>query len=78
MGGKKRFQVEMTCVYFGTAIVEAENEDEALKIVEESLDNEGLKDFPNEVKVPYGTFTFSAATADNAYDAYEINKEENQ
>lgn len=61
-----KYEVEMTCIYNGIAVVEAESEDEALKKVELSLDSNGLKGFPDEVKVQYGKFTFGEATADYA------------
>lgn len=54
----------MTCIYNGTAEVEANSKEEALKKVQESLDNEGLKGFPCEVSVPFGSFAFGEATAD--------------
>lgn len=61
-----KFEVTMTCIYNGVATVEAENDEEALRIVQESLDSEALKPFPNEVDTPYGSFSFGEATADYA------------
>lgn len=61
-----KYQVQMTCIYNGIAEVEANSEEEALEKVGLSLDSEGLKDFPDEVSVPFGTFTFGEATADYA------------
>lgn len=62
----KKFEVTMTCIYNGLAIVEAENEEDALAKVEEALNYETLEKFPNEVTVPFGSFTFGEATADYA------------
>lgn len=63
-----KFLVDMTCTYLGTAEVEASSEEEAVAIVAKSLNHEGLKGFPDEVKVPFGTFKFEEATADYAYN----------
>lgn len=61
-----KFGITMTCIYNGYAEVEANSAEEALEIVNESLDNEGLKGFPNSVDTPYGSFSFGEATADYA------------
>lgn len=61
-----KFGVTMTCIYNGYAEVEADTPEEALAIVGESLNSEGLKGFPNEVETPHGTFSFGEATADYA------------
>ena len=61
-----KFGVTMTCIYNGYAEVEANTPEEALEIVGESLDNEGLQGFPNSVDTPYGTFNFGEATVDCA------------
>ena len=62
----KKFGVTMTCTYNGYAEVEAETMYEAIEKVNESLDNEGLKDFPYSVDTPLGSFSFGEATADYA------------
>ena len=61
-----KFEVTMTCIYNGVAKVEANNAEEAMEKVRESLNWEALKDFPDEVNTPYGSFSFGEATADYA------------
>ena len=63
---KRKYQVTCTIIYNGSAIVEAESEDEALRIVEESLNDENLKVFPDYADVGDVTFQFGEATADYA------------
>lgn len=72
-----KYEVEMTCIYNGIAVVEAESEDEAIKKVELSLDEAGLKGFPDTVSVPFGTFNFGEATADYADPIDEDTEVEN-
>lgn len=63
---KKKFNVECAIIYNGCAVVEAENEEEALRIVEESFTDENLKQFPDSAVVGDVSFKFGEATADYA------------
>lgn len=63
---KKKFNVGCTIIYNGCAVVEAENEEEALRIVEESFTDENLKPFPDSAVVGDVSFRFGEATADYA------------
>lgn len=63
----KTYIVDLTCIYNGTMRIEAKNEDEALRIAQESLNSETLKAFPDTVEMPNdGCFVFGEATADYA------------
>lgn len=62
----KTYDITLTLIYNGAMTVEAENEEQALQIAQESLNDEALKDFPDEVQIPNGSFTFGEATADYA------------
>lgn len=66
-----KYGVTMTCIYNGYAVVEADTMEEAIEIVNKSLDSDGLQDFPYAVDVPYGSFTFGEATADYADEIKE-------
>ena len=67
-----KYQVELTCIYNGTMTIEAESEDKALEIAQESLNYETLKDLPDYVELPYdGNFRFGEATADYATECEE-------
>lgn len=65
-----KYGVEMTCIYNGYVIVDAENVQEAIEKVNEELYGENLKGFPNYVEVKIGdnteSFSFGEATADYA------------
>lgn len=65
-----KFGVEMTCIYNGYAIVEAENVREAIDKVNKELYGENLNGFPSDVEVKIGnnteSFSFGEATADYA------------
>ena len=60
----KTYKVGTTIIYNGYMYVEAENEKEAFEKVEENLNYETLKPFPDEVEMPNGKFVFGEATAD--------------
>jgi hypothetical protein len=62
----KTYDVTLTLIYNGSMTVQAEDEEQALKIAQENLNNKTLKDFPNGVEIPNGSFTFGEATADYA------------
>lgn len=62
----KTYDITLTLIYNGAMTVKAENEEQALQIAQESLNHETLKDFPNEVQIPNGSFKFGEATADYA------------
>lgn len=61
---QKTYNVELTCIYNGNVRIKAESEDEAYRIANEMLDADTLKDFPDEVKIPNGSFQFGEATAE--------------
>lgn len=63
---KRKYQVGCTVIYNGTAVVEAESWEEALKIVEDGFNPDTLKDFPDDVTAGKATFHFGEATADYA------------
>lgn len=69
----KEFQVDLTLIYNGHCTVEAENEEQALQIAQESLNYETLKEFPDEVYMCEndGVFRFGEATADCCYEVGE-------
>ncbi len=68
----KKYQVELTCIYNGTMTIEAESENEALEIAQESLNYETLKELPDYVEIPNdGCFQFGEATADYATELDE-------
>lgn len=63
----KKYQVELTCIYNGMMTIEAESEDEALRIAQDDLNYETLKCLPDYVELPNdGYFQFGEATADYA------------
>lgn len=62
-----RYKVDLTLVYNGSMVVEAENENEAFEKAQNALNDETLKEFPDHVEIPNGTFQFGEATADYAY-----------
>jgi len=62
----KTYEITMTVIYNGSMTVKAESEEQALKFAQETLNDETLKGFPNEVEIPNGSFTFGEATADDA------------
>ena len=67
-----KYQVDLTCIYNGTMTIEAESEDEALKIAQDELNYETLKDLPDYVELPNdGSFQFGEATADYAIELEE-------
>ena len=72
----KTYDVTLTLIYNGSMTVQAEDEEQALEIAQKSLNNETLKDFPNEVEIPNGSFIFGEATADDA-DLSETDTEPN-
>lgn len=72
----KTYDVTLTLIYNGSMTVQAEDEEQALEIAQKSLNNETLKDFPNEVEIPNGSFIFGEATADDA-DLSETDSEAN-
>ena len=69
----KVFQVDLTLVYNGHCTVEAENEEQALQIAQDSLNYKTLKEFPDEVYMCEndGIFSFGEATADYCYEVGE-------
>lgn len=68
----KKYEVELTCIYNGMMTIEAENEDEALKIAQENLNYGTLKELPDYVNLPNdGNFQFGEATADYAIELDE-------
>ena len=67
-----KYQVDLTCIYNGTMTIEAESEDAALRIAQDELNYETLKDFPDYVELPNdGCFQFGEATADYATELDE-------
>jgi len=72
----KTYNITLTLIYNGSMTVKAENEEQALQLAQDSLNHETLKDFPNDVAIPNGSFTFGEATADYA-DLLETDSEPN-
>lgn len=72
---EKKYQVECTCVYNGTMFVKATSEEDALEKASEMLDSDGLKNFPDSVNVPNGSFMFGEATADWADEVDDFDDE---
>lgn len=70
----KTYDITLTVIYNGSMTVKAENEEQALQLAQESLNHETLKEFPNGVEIPNGSFTFGEATADYA-DLLETDSE---
>lgn len=66
-----KFSIEATCIYNGYAEIEAESLEEAKRIAGESLNYDGLKDFPSEVETPIIHFSFGEATIDYAEEITE-------
>ena len=64
----KNYRIDLTCIYNGSMVVEAETEEEALQIAQESLNDKTLKEFPDYVELPNGGFQFGEATADDVYE----------
>ena len=64
----KNYRIDLTCIYNGSMVVEAENENEALQKAQESLNHKTLKQFPDYVEIPNGSFQFGEATADDVYE----------
>lgn len=62
----KTYDITLTVIYNGSMTVKAENEEQALQLAQESLNHETLKEFPDGVEIPNGSFTFGEATADYA------------
>lgn len=62
-----KYRVELTLVYNGSMVVEAENGKEAFEKAQNTLNRKTLKEFPNHVEIPNGSFQFGEATADYAY-----------
>lgn len=62
----KKYDVVVTMIYNGIMRVEADSEEEALEKAQKMLDSKGLKNAPNEIEIPNGTFHFGEATADYA------------
>lgn len=67
----KEYDVDVTMIYNGIMRVEADSEDEALEKAQKMLDAKGLKNAPDEIEIPNGTFYFGEATADNAVVHYD-------
>lgn len=63
-----RYRVELVLTYNGSMTVEAKNVREAVEKAQNALNAETLKEFPDHVEIPNGSFQFGEATADYAYE----------
>lgn len=61
------YKVELTMIYNGSVVVEAENEQEALEKAQTNINSESLKDIPDYFDLPDGYLSFGEVTADYAY-----------
>lgn len=68
---QRTYRVNLTCIYNGYMNVKADNENDALCKTDEMLNCETLADFPDDVELPNGKFSFGEATADYIDEVYD-------
>ena len=67
----KKYGITCTMIYNGYMEIEANSEEEALDLAQESLCHENGDDFPDDSRFGLADFSFGEATADYADEIIE-------